>query len=231
MKKFLESGLTIDVGSSTGGVLYGLREKRSDLKVLGIEPSEKESSFAEKQGVRTFQGLFENLAPEIRNFGNPKNIFCVRSLNHLLDPRAFFEWSYNTLESGGHLILYVKNFRHQVKRSGRVEAGVQIDHPYMFTPETLKLFVESVGFKVMYLDIDEYKSQAELLRQRKEGLSRHHIMLVAEKPIGISQRNTKISRKDIYRKIRWQLSRPYLKLYYILFYSHRLNFLRRLFNS
>ena len=220
---FLKPGLTIDVGSSTGGTLYGLKEALPNLDVLGVEPSLEESAYALSKGIKTYAGLFENFTKEAgKNFSKSlpagrqaANILCVRSLNHLLDPRAFFQWSYDSLALGAHLILYVKNFRHQVRRAGFIEAGVQIDHPYMFTPEVLRLFIESVGFKVVYLETGERTSK--------------HILLVGEKGLGNESSVSKLSKRRYYWKIRWQFFKPYLKAYYWLFYSERLSFLRKIF--
>ncbi|MBI4992216.1 MAG: methyltransferase domain-containing protein [Candidatus Harrisonbacteria bacterium] len=228
LKDYFKPGLTIDIGSSTGGVLYGLREAIGNLDLLGIEPSIAESNFANQKGVKTLNALFENI-PE-KEIGKAANILCVQSLNHLLDPRSFFQRCFEYLQDGGCLILSVKNFRHQARRAGSIEAGVQIDHPFMFTPETLKLFVESVGFKVVYLDVDEGKSEFDLRKQRNEGLSRHHIRLAAEKPEKwAGGRMAGVSKPDVYWKSRLQFWKPYVKLYYWLFYSHRLSFLRKTF--
>lgn len=223
----IRPGLTIDVGSSTGGVLAGMRDEVPDLSVFGIEPSVAESEFARAHGVETYTGLFENFSD--RDFGPVAQIICVQSLNHLLDPRSFFKWSFEKLADGGHLILSVKDFRFQCRRSGRVEAGIQTDHVFMFVPETLKRFVESVGFRIVRIEADEQRSQEERMRQRREGLSHHHIRLVCVKesgarPVLIAQ----IENRVAYRWLRIQLWRPYLWLYYFVRYSSRL---RRVRNS
>ncbi len=170
MGQFLKDGLTIDVGSSTGGVLAGLKELRPNLEILGIEPSLSESEYANTHGVKTITKIFEDYVKENQEAnGSAQNVLCVQSLNHLLDPAGFLEWSHKVLKEGGHIFLAVKNFKHQVRRAGGVEGGIQIDHVYMFTPETLKLLVESRGFEVVYLDVDEGKSKEEIMEQRKIG--------------------------------------------------------------
>src|SRR3989344_4721641 len=199
MGKFLGEGLTIDIGSSTGGVLAGLREFRPGLSLLGVEPSVSESDYARKMAIETVTGLFENFAESHDYAGKAANIFCVQSLNHLLDPAGFVEWSYKTLRDGGHLFLAVKNFKHQVRRAGSFKAGVQIDHPYMFTPETLRLLVESRGFEVVYLDIDEGKSKVEIDEQRKKGLNKHHIRLAARKKFEVKRKPLRVSRMRWWR--------------------------------
>ncbi len=179
--QFLGDGLTIDVGSSTGGVLAGLKEKKPTIEMLGVEPSVPESEYAKKMGVPTITALFENFVQDHDYKGKAANIFCVQSLNHLLEPAQFIEWSHETLRDGGHLFLAVKNFKHQVRRAGSIEGGIQIDHVYMFTPQSLKLLVESRGFQVVSLDVDEGKSKEQIARQREMGLNKHHIRLVARK--------------------------------------------------
>ncbi|TSC67475.1 MAG: hypothetical protein CEO19_199 [Parcubacteria group bacterium Gr01-1014_73] len=216
-QKFIKLGLTVDVGSSTGGALYGLREAMPALKILGIEPSVAESELARSRGVPTKTVLFENFRDALPEA--PANIFCVQSLNHLLNPKGFMTWAYGALVTGGSLFLAVKNFRHQARRAGSIEAGVQIDHPYMFTPETLRAMIESVGFRVVVFEIDEGKSQSELLAQRAEGLPRHHIRVVAVKA-NLNKVQVVLPSFWVQLKLRLALSRPILKLVYLAKYSH-----------
>jgi len=220
-------GLMVDVGSSTGGVLFGMREIVPSIRIMGIEPSLKESDFARSKGVPTRTLLFEDFIENDTDVRNVSGVLCVRSLNHLLDPAAFFRWSRRVLKDSGALILVVKNFRHQVRRAGSISAGVQIDHPYMFTPETLRKMVEQAGFEVVYLDSDEHKKKDELERQKDAGFSVHHIRLVARK--------TEVARKSFsrlsYWGLRWQFWPPFLKIYYLFKYSRRFRFLKRFYDS
>lgn len=223
MGKFIKPGLTVDVGSSTGGILFGMRESRNDLKLLGIEPSIDESNYAQSKGVETIRGLFEDVEIDLK--GKVSNILCVQSLNHLLDPKKFLTWSHDALVDGGHVFLAVKNWRHQVRRMGKLSSGVQIDHVYMFTPETLSLMCKSAGFDVVYLDVDEGKSQEEIKKQKADGLNTHHIRLVAKK--------SKIPQKldipsNIYFKTRLSLMPLFVKFVYIFKYSRRLALLRKI---
>lgn len=216
--KLMLSGLTVDVGSSTGGILYGLREARLDIEILGIEPSLAESQYAEKMGIKTINCLFEDYKGEL---GRPvSNIFCVQSLNHLLSPSKFLEWSRDNLGEGGRLFLAVKDFGFQCRRSGSIESSVQIDHPYMFTPESLKLFVESRGFKILRMEVDETKTHREINNQKKNGLNTHHIKIIAEKaPLAGKKLDLAAIGRRIYRKQRFLFSGLVLRAYYILFYS------------
>ncbi len=223
MGKYIKDGLTVDVGSSTGGILYGMKELRPNLDLLGIEPSLEESLYAQSKGVNTIRGLFEDI--NINSNYKIKNILCVQSLNHLLDPMKFLLWSNNVLDNGDHIFLAVKNWKHQVYRMGRLDSGVQIDHVYMFTPDTLSLMCRKAGFDIVYMDVDEGKTIEEISQQKKEGLNTHHIRLVAKKR-DISG-DIKIS-KLIYFKMRVLLFPLVVKCVYIYKYSHRFAFLRKI---
>jgi hypothetical protein len=157
--------------------------------------------------------------------GKVSNILCVQSLNHLLDPEKFLIWSHNSLIDGGHVFLAVKNWRHQVRRMGKLSSGVQIDHVYMFTPETLSLMCKSAGFEVVYIDVDEGKSQKEIKEQKVNGLNTHHIRIVAKK----SKIPQKLEiPKNIYIKTRLSLTPLFVRFVYIFKYSHRLALLRKI---
>lgn len=178
--QYMRPGLTIDVGSSEGGVLAGLGD-RLNITPLGIEPAAAEAEYAAAKGIPTHAALIENIEFSEINLPPADNVVCVKSLNHFLDPAYFFTWAWKTLKPGGRLILEVKNFRHQVRRSGRIRSGIQLDHPYMYTPQTLSLFVERAGFEILHCDIDEEKTAGALRVQRELGLPAGHIRIAARK--------------------------------------------------
>lgn len=102
-------GVWLDVGSCTGGLLAGLKQFFPKIEVLGIEPTLKEAEFANARGIKTYNTIFEDWHnQENKTFST---ILCIQSLNHLLDPKSFFDWSFDNLKIGGSLVLAVKNFR------------------------------------------------------------------------------------------------------------------------
>lgn len=141
-KGIIKPGFTIEVGSSVGGILKGFKEI-IDCEVLGIEPSLEEAEYAEQKGIKTKVSLLENLNSDLPM---ARNILSVRALNHLLDPKYFFRWANENLEMGGHIIVMVLNFAEFCKKRGAVVT--QIDHPFMFTPASLKNFTVAEGFKI-----------------------------------------------------------------------------------
>jgi SAM-dependent methyltransferase len=161
LKPRLNSGLTIEVGSSCGGILSGLKRAKSDLELLGIEPSPKEAEYAVQKGIPTHISMFENFHRSLRP---AQNIVMVKTLNHLLDPKEFIAWSYRQLVPGGKLILHVLNFIAYCQRKGRIKT--QIDHPYMFTPQTLSALVTNGGFDIEYQSLD--KDDIYLVGRRRD---------------------------------------------------------------
>lgn len=174
------AGVTIDVGSSEGGVLAGLGDVLP-IQPVGIEPVPEEAAHATRRGIPTHTALIEDMGTLGIALPAAANIVCVKALNHLLNPAHFCAWAWRALAENGRLILEVKNFRHQCRRSGRISAGIQLDHPYMFVPETLSALVTEAGFDILSLDVDEGKPKRRLEAQRRAGLPIGHIRLVAEK--------------------------------------------------
>lgn len=177
---YLRPGLTIDVGSSEGGVLAGIRDVLA-VEPIGIEPVPAEAAYATRRGIPTHALLIEEISSRGIALPTAANIICVKSLNHLLDPAHFFRWAWAALAPDGRLLLEVKNFRHQVRRTGRITSGIQLDHPYLYLPETLLRFVERAGFRILHLDVDEGKPTSILRAQSSIGLPTGHIRLAAAK--------------------------------------------------
>jgi hypothetical protein len=170
-------GLTIEVGSSVGGVLNGVRRVVGG-EVIGIEPSPGEAGEANRRGITTHVALFEAFDGRLPPAAN---ILCTQSLNHLLDPRRFLLWAHQNLAEGGRLVLEVMNFRHVFRHYGWIQRAIQIDHTYMFVPEVLEAFVQGAGFKLLRMDIDERKSRDELKASSRSGLPALHVRLIAAK--------------------------------------------------
>lgn len=214
---YLKAGVTIDVGSAEGGVLAGMREVL-DIQPIGIEPTLTRAEFAREQGIPTHALVIENIAGAGIRLPRAANIVSTKSLNHMLDPSFFLTWAHATLEEDGRLVLEVKNFRHQCAMSGRIEAGVQIDHPFMFVPETLAEFVTARGFEIVFLESDETKSRREILAERRSGLPTRHIRLVARRLPG-SVIPPFSPRPDLFRTVARSLRPWTLYLRYLLFYA------------
>lgn len=214
IRPYVLPGVTVEVGSSAGGVLSGFAHTVPGLIPRGIEPSPSEAAYARSRGIETHVSLLEDVgAMEVQ----AANIICVRTLNHLLDPRWFFEWAYRALLPGGKIILAVLNFRHSAKKRGSVARAAQIDHVYMFTPETITAFIKAAGFDIEFFDSSEDKNYYELSKLKKlTRLPTQHMRIVAKK----SERAPFSDLKhldglgdDVLRSMRRRYLLPYFLLY------------------
>ncbi|MEK7081954.1 MAG: methyltransferase domain-containing protein [Patescibacteria group bacterium] len=205
------AGLVAEVGSSLGGILAGIKNKLN-REVVGIEPSQPEVDYANRQGVKSICSLVETLDEK---FSQPPKfgvVICSQSLNHFLEPRIFFSWAHKHLLAGGLLVLEVMNFRHQLKKAGRFRNAVKIDHVQMFTPEVLKNFVEAAGFDILYFDVDETKSQQQLNAINRV-LPKVHITCVARKTSRPPFENFAVVPN--YQRVRRTLNKLKIYLYYL----------------
>ena len=126
------------------------------------------------------------------------------------------------------MVLAVKNFRGQCRRAGSVWRAAQVEHPFMFVPETLKLFTESAGFEIIYFDVDEWKSAKELRLQKEKGISCHHIRLIARKKKEKESVLNVTGGKNC-RSSRFWLSPLALKIFYYPLYANKTKFLKKIY--
>lgn len=207
IKKYLNiPGVIMEVGSGPGGVLYGLKEILN-REVVGIEPSLEESDYANKVGIKTYHTLME----DFEGVEKYAAVVSTQSLNHYLDPKFFFTWSYNSLLENGILVLEVMNFRQQLKKAGKFKNAVKIDHVYMYTPEVLKDFVKSAGFEILDFHADEY-----MKLDRVQGIPRVHIRIVAKKINGKTPFKELIIDQKNYRNTLKSLNPTKVYLRYLL---------------
>lgn len=74
-------------------------------------------------------------------------------LEHVHDPMAYFKKAYDALRPGGRLIFLVTNFKSLAsKRLFREDIP---RHLYFFTPDTIRSYIGSYGFKLMALDFHD----------------------------------------------------------------------------
>ncbi len=163
--KYLKDGITIDVGSGTGGILKSFQELNPALIPVGIEPSSSAAEYAIAHGVKTYTCLFEDFS---ENLGSISNIMSMRNLNHLLDPKAFLAWAYQNLSDDGRLVLLVQNFRHASKDRGKMIS--QVDHCYYFVPETIIPLLKHSGFEIIFFDNPDDQGIYSVLKKKKAGL-------------------------------------------------------------
>lgn len=164
-------GPIMEIGSGVGGVLAGIKQILN-REVVGLEPSGNEAEYANSQGINTYHELIEEHTKQEKC----AVILSTQALNHYLDPKYFFKWAHESLVKDGIIVVEVMNFRQQLKKAGKYENSVKIDHVYMFTPTLLKDFVRSAGFEILEYDVDEFTK-----KKIRQGIPHVHIRIIARK--------------------------------------------------
>jgi SAM-dependent methyltransferase len=167
----------LDIGGSTGGLLCALRDEFG-AEVLGVEPSPTEAAFAEAHGVPTQVGLFETTPGLGKRFDL---VICSQTFNHLLDPRGVSEKVRDCLDPGGCFFVECQDFFHVCRIRDAVYEATQIDHAYMFVPETLQSLLEVAGFEIVPKSFvcDRLLPADALSAQRRCGIPSTHMRLLA----------------------------------------------------
>ena len=189
VKQHIGTGLAVEVGSGTGAVLAAFRDVAGIKMVKGIDPSPEEAAVAEAHGVPTLVKAFELCTPDDVA---PETIMSCQSLNHQYDSKGFLEWSHRILPESGTLVLVVLDFFALARKLCSVDRATQVDHIYMFTPDTLKQYVTVAGF-----DIVEFKEQMP---------TSLHMTLIAKKAKRVALKEP-ISNPKIVRDTKEQLAR------------------------
>lgn len=139
----------VDIGCGPAGTLSYLKSK--GFEVLGVEPSQKESTFAKDRGIPVISKMLEDI--------NPKEVqadmaILSRSLNHFADPSRSLTRLRDFLAPEGLLFLKLLDYPAQC-HFGLIQECSQADHLYMFCPETSRAMLNKAGFQVLKMTTNE----------------------------------------------------------------------------
>ena len=144
--KDIESKFILDVGSNDGILLEKLLDK--NINCLGIDPSENVSAIANKKGLQTMVGFFDEKSVEkIKiDFGNPDLITASSVFTHLEDPSSFFKNCKSLLRKDGKIIIEVE-YLADIVRDFSFER-FYFDRPHYYSLNSLIKLAEPFGFKL-----------------------------------------------------------------------------------
>jgi ubiquinone/menaquinone biosynthesis C-methylase UbiE len=143
-------GKVFEPGASWGKMLYPWKQLH-DCEATGVEPK-KESVRVARQlfGIELLQGFADD--PRI-----PENtydlVFNTRTINHMLDPLADLRNAWRWLKPGGILFVDIQDAIRETRFEGFERNVVEVDHPYMFSLNTLTAMVQKAGFAVVKKEI------------------------------------------------------------------------------
>jgi methylation protein EvaC len=142
--KSLGSAFVLDVGSNDG-VLLGPLKARS-IKCLGIDPSENVSEIANRVGLETVIGFFDQKTAAFieKNYGQPDLICASSVFTHLDKPKDFFSTADCLLAKGGAVIIEVE-YLGSIIESLAFER-FYFDRPHYYSVKALSRIAEQAGF-------------------------------------------------------------------------------------
>ena len=135
----------LDIGCGTGWTTAIW--KRNGFEVIGLEPSRVRSQIArEKYGLNVFSGHIEELKDQ--------PLFDVAVMRHILEhiehPVDVLKSIHRQLREGGLLLITVPNIRSIGRYCFRESwQWVLPWHLHFYHPQTLRLLLQSNGFKVL----------------------------------------------------------------------------------
>jgi len=157
-----EGRVLLDVGCGLGRFME-VGEK-SGWHTGGIEPSVDSANYAKNLGLApvwntTFDAQYAawNMFWWVPIYAAPHVIHSHETLEHITDPKGMLQTWANMLARDGILCLTVPNdynpLQLALKRLGYPSYWVNKEHINYFRPSSLKLLVESVGFKVERIEM------------------------------------------------------------------------------
>ncbi len=149
IKKFKLDGKALDIGCSTGAYLGLLKELGWD--VTGIETSKQAAKIAADKGIRVLTQSFESTNFKDQRFDL---IILNHTLEHLENPLDVFQKIYKLLNPSGMVIVDLPNFDclSEKYRRDKWKLLLPNEHPWQFTPQTLRLLFEKAGLKDIQYD-------------------------------------------------------------------------------
>jgi 2-polyprenyl-3-methyl-5-hydroxy-6-metoxy-1,4-benzoquinol methylase len=163
IKKFVNGGNFLDIGSSFGGFLR--RASLAGFTVFGAEVSKFSSDYANSKGITTFNGTYiDNKYPE--SFFSV--ITLVEVIEHLEFPSKVFEKLYSQLTPGGLLLIQTANFegKQAIEESKNYHYYLP-GHLYYYSKTNLESILKQKGFSRIktYLGVD-FPLLPKLLKSR-----------------------------------------------------------------
>ncbi|MEJ7892775.1 MAG: methyltransferase domain-containing protein [Solirubrobacteraceae bacterium] len=133
----------LDVGGSTG-VVAGAFVECFGAAATVLDPAPDELAVAEAAGMETIASGAEEFDPEGRTWDL---VLLCQTIDHLLDLRGTLDALRRVTAPGGRAFVDVLDIGFMLRRRGRIEGAVKIDHPYYLTANTARACFSLAGLR------------------------------------------------------------------------------------
>lgn len=177
-------GLLVEVGPGFGTFCRLAQESGQFREVVAIEPTPEMAQACQSRGVRVIAKGIEDINDEVEA---ADVVVAFEVVEHLFEPRTFFQQCARLLRPGGLLVVSCPNGQgFDIAVLGSLSQAIDAEHVNLFNPQSLGLLVKACGFEVLEMTTPG-RLDAELVhdtvRQGKFDLSDNpflHRVLVEE---------------------------------------------------
>ncbi len=147
--QFPPSGTLLEIGASDGAFLAKLRTERPALKLVTVEPDQ---STLESRRAVPLHGDYSDFV-EAEQAGLQADIVCLfHVFEHIAEPDIFLSAIDRLLSPGGRLIIEVPSLDDPLLSLYQSESYqafyFQRQHPQVYSARSLRLVLESLGWRV-----------------------------------------------------------------------------------
>jgi SAM-dependent methyltransferase len=111
-----------------------------------LDPSPDELAAAAERGMETIAGFAEDLSAGDRTWDL---VLLCQTIDHLLDVAATLSTLRAAVAPDGRMFVDVLDLAFALRRHGRVEEAVKIDHPFYLTAPTARAYFARSGLTVV----------------------------------------------------------------------------------
>ena len=168
-KKFKKNDFVLDIGSNDGILLREL--KSIGIKHLGVDPSINVAKLANKKGLKTIVGFFNNKISKkiINEYGRPNIIVASSIFTHLENPVNFVKNVKNLLSKNGTLIIEVEYLAKFIRN---IEfERFYFDRPFYYSIKSIDMLFKSHGMSLTKVEeIEPHGGSIRCFIKNSEGL-------------------------------------------------------------
>ncbi len=150
-KKLISSKFVVDIGSNDGVLLDPL--KKLNVKSIGIDPSINVGRIANKKGLKTFIGFFDNklVTKILKKYPKPDVIVASSIITHIERPLDFVKNLKKFLEADGLVILEIEYLLNFVKNLEYER--FYFDRPFYYSATSIEILFDLVGMSLYDIEI------------------------------------------------------------------------------